>query len=161
MSLKNRTFIRIAEPKEPLTHSLCRRKKGAEQSGTRTVFISSNSAEDDGWQHPLSDIDSKDSERSLKTQVQAVQAKTILSRNQSPDLPFSVSLNPYQGCEHGCIYCYARPSHSYLELSPGLDFETRLFAKTNAAELLKSFAEARLSARADCCGGEYRCLPAL
>jgi DNA repair photolyase len=57
-------------------------------------------------------------------------AKTILSRNQSPDLPFSVSLNPYRGCEHGCIYCFARPTHAYLGLSPGLDFETRLYAKS-------------------------------
>ena len=69
------------------------------------------------------------------TQVTHEIAKTILTRNQSPDLPFSVSLNPYRGCEHGCIYCFARPSHSYLGLSPGLDFETRLFAKINAAEL--------------------------
>lgn len=64
-------------------------------------------------------------------------AKTILSRNQSPDLPFSVSLNPYRGCENGCIYCFARPTHAYLGLSPGLDFETKLYAKVNAAELLR------------------------
>jgi DNA repair photolyase len=64
-------------------------------------------------------------------------ARSILTRNQSPDLPFNVSLNPYRGCEHGCIYCFARPTHSYLELSPGLDFETRLFAKINAAQLLR------------------------
>lgn len=138
MSRKNRTFIRIAEPEEPLTQAPLQAQKGRGAIGNivHRFHQQQRSAEDDGWQHPLSDFDSKDSERSLKTQVQAVQAKTILSRNQSPDLPFSVSLNPYQGCEHGCIYCYARPSHSYLELSPGLDFETRLFAKTNAAELL-------------------------
>jgi DNA repair photolyase len=64
------------------------------------------------------------------------QAKSIISTNQSPDIPFEASINPYQGCEHGCIYCYARPSHAYLGLSPGLDFETRIFAKKNAAELL-------------------------
>src|SRR5262249_59881894 len=62
----------------------------------------------------------------------------IISRNDSPDLPFTQSINPYQGCEHGCIYCYARPTHSYLGLSPGLDFETKLFAKENAAELLRA-----------------------
>ncbi len=72
------------------------------------------------------------------TQVTHEYAKTILSRNQSPDLPFSVSLNPYRGCEHGCIYCFARPTHAYLGLSPGLDFENRLFAKMNAAELLRT-----------------------
>jgi DNA repair photolyase len=73
----------------------------------------------------------------LPTIVRIQQARTIVSRNDSPDIPFTQSINPYQGCEHGCIYCYARPSHAYLDLSPGLDFETRLFAKTNAAELLR------------------------
>ncbi|WP_298009590.1 PA0069 family radical SAM protein [uncultured Aquabacterium sp.] len=64
-------------------------------------------------------------------------ARTILSRNDSPDIPFTWAINPYRGCEHGCIYCYARPTHSYLNLSPGLDFETRLIAKVNAAEALQ------------------------
>jgi DNA repair photolyase len=71
-----------------------------------------------------------------RTSVTETTARTIISRNQSPDVPFDQSVNPYQGCEHGCIYCYARPTHAYLGLSPGLDFETRLHAKTNAAELL-------------------------
>jgi DNA repair photolyase len=73
-----------------------------------------------------------------ETVITLQQARSIVSRNDSPDLPFSQSINPYQGCEHGCIYCYARPSHSYLGLSPGLDFETKLFAKENAAELLSA-----------------------
>jgi DNA repair photolyase len=64
-------------------------------------------------------------------------ARSIISRNDSPDIPFEQSINPYRGCEHGCVYCYARPSHAYLNLSPGLDFETKLFAKTNAAERLR------------------------
>ncbi len=72
----------------------------------------------------------------LDTEVTPEQARSILSHNDSPDIPFTWSLNPYRGCEHGCIYCYARPTHSYLNLSPGLDFETRLTAKVNAAELL-------------------------
>ncbi|BCT68284.1 PA0069 family radical SAM protein [Nitrosospira sp. NRS527] len=72
-----------------------------------------------------------------KTQVIEERAKTILSRNQSPDVLFSISLNPYRGCEHGCIYCFARPTHSYLGLSPGLDFESKIFAKVNAPELLR------------------------
>ena len=71
-----------------------------------------------------------------RTQVTEQAARTIISRNQSPDVPFDQSVNPFQGCEHGCVYCYARPTHAYLGLSPGLDFETRLYAKTNAAELL-------------------------
>jgi len=70
------------------------------------------------------------------TTVTPEAARSILSRNDSPDIPFTLALNPYRGCEHGCIYCYARPTHSYLNLSPGLDFETRLIAKVNAAELL-------------------------
>ena len=73
----------------------------------------------------------------LKTTVTEERAKTILNRNHSPDISFKVSLNPYRGCEHGCIYCFARPTHSYLGLSPGLDFESRLFAKVNAVELLR------------------------
>jgi len=65
-------------------------------------------------------------------------ARSIIARNDSPDLPFNQSINPYQGCEHGCIYCYARPSHAYLGLSPGLEFETRIFAKQNAAARLRT-----------------------
>src|SRR5687767_10168812 len=73
----------------------------------------------------------------LKTSVTIERARSIISHNDSPDVGFDQSINPYRGCEHGCIYCYARPSHAYLELSPGLDFESKLFAKTNAAELLR------------------------
>ncbi len=71
-----------------------------------------------------------------ETVLKAMQAGSIISHNRSPDIPFDRSINPYQGCEHGCIYCYARPSHSYLDLSPGLDFETRIFYKPNAASRL-------------------------
>jgi DNA repair photolyase len=73
----------------------------------------------------------------LCTTVIEEKARTILSFNQSPDIPFDRSMNAYRGCEHGCVYCYARPSHAYHDLSPGLDFETKLFAKPNAAELLR------------------------
>jgi len=86
---------------------------------------------DDGW------TAEEKSETELKTQVTIERARSIVSTNDSPDVGFDRSINPYRGCEHGCIYCYARPSHAYLELSPGLDFETKLFAKTNAAELLR------------------------
>ncbi len=89
---------------------------------------------DDGWVH---DEDEEGGATAFRTRVTDEYAKTILSRNASPDIPFNVSLNPYRGCEHGCIYCFARPTHSYLGLSPGLDFETRLFAKVNAPELLR------------------------
>jgi len=89
-------------------------------------------AYDDGWEREPEEA------KAWRTHVTDETAKSILTRNQSPDIPFGVSLNPYRGCEHGCIYCFARPSHSYLGLSPGLDFETRLFAKVNAPELLRS-----------------------
>ncbi|WP_022975570.1 PA0069 family radical SAM protein [Nevskia ramosa] len=87
---------------------------------------------DDGWQldeEPLP---------AFETIVRPVQAKSILTRNSSPDIGFDQTINPYHGCEHGCIYCYARPSHGYLNLSAGLDFETRLFYKANAAEVLEA-----------------------
>ena len=71
------------------------------------------------------------------TRFHSEQCKTLLNANQSPDVPFSLSINPYRGCEHGCIYCFARPTHSYLDLSPGLDFETRIFCKDNAPQVLR------------------------
>ena len=92
---------------------------------------------DDGWSPP-GDVPSDDEPPPLKTTVSIQKARTIIARNDSPDIPFTQSINPYQGCEHGCIYCYARPSHAFLDLSPGLDFETRLFAKPNAAALLRT-----------------------
>lgn len=86
---------------------------------------------DDGW------ANEEQTDKTFQTTVMEERARSIIARNDSPDIPFELSINPYRGCEHGCIYCYARPSHAYLELSPGLDFETKLFAKTNAVELLK------------------------
>lgn len=71
------------------------------------------------------------------TECREIKARTIIARNTSPDIPFEQSINPYQGCEHGCVYCYARPTHAYLDLSPGVDFETRLTYKANAAEALQ------------------------
>lgn len=75
-------------------------------------------------------------EMAPQTVLRPIRARGIVSRNDSPDVAFERSINPYQGCEHGCVYCYARPSHSYLDLSPGLDFETQIFYKPNAVELL-------------------------
>ncbi|MFL6626567.1 MAG: PA0069 family radical SAM protein [Burkholderiaceae bacterium] len=79
----------------------------------------------------------------IPTETTLVEAKSIISRNDSPDIGFDRSINPFLGCEHGCIYCYARPTHAYLGLSPGLDFETKLTAKTNAAALLRKELSAR------------------
>jgi hypothetical protein len=88
------------------------------------------------------------SPRAPATSVTEERARSIVSRNDSPDIPFDQSINPYRGCEHGCVYCYARPSHAYLNLSPGLDFETRLFAKTNAVERSAPSSRARATAAA-------------
>jgi len=92
-------------------------------------------AVDDGWTDGANPED--ESLPEIATRVAEERARSIIARNDSPDIPFEQSINPYRGCEHGCIYCYARPSHAYLELSPGLDFETKLFAKTNAVQLLR------------------------
>jgi DNA repair photolyase len=105
--------------------------RGAASNTEGRFAVRVHEAEDDGWfvdgeppPHP-------------RTTVNEETSRSIISRNESPDIPFSQSINPYRGCEHGCFYCFARPTHSYLELSPGLDFETKLFAKTNAAERLR------------------------
>jgi hypothetical protein len=91
-------------------------------------------AEDDGWQSALLDEEAP----RPRTEVTEERARSVISRNDSPDVGFSQAINPYRGCEHGCIYCYARPSHGYLNLSPGLDFETKLRAKGNLAEVLRA-----------------------
>ena len=89
---------------------------------------------DDGW---AAHEEEGEDGPATRTTVIHERARSILTRNASPDIPFGVSLNPYRGCEHGCIYCFARPTHSYLGLSPGLDFESRIHAKINAPELLR------------------------
>lgn len=90
-------------------------------------------AVDDGWINQLLD----DEPPRVKTTLGIDGARSVITRNQSPDVPFDRSINPYRGCEHGCVYCFARPTHAYLGLSPGLDFETRLFWKPDAARLLR------------------------
>jgi DNA repair photolyase len=119
------------------------RQPGAPERGRGATFNPANrfrrdtrEAVDDGWS-ATAEEPGADEPPPFKTYVAIQSARTIIARNDSPDIPFTQSINPYQGCEHGCVYCYARPSHAYLDLSPGLDFETRLFAKPNAAELLR------------------------
>lgn len=90
-------------------------------------------AQDDGWYLE----EEEESLPTLETTLLQDKAKTVITRNDSPDLGFEQSINPYRGCEHGCIYCYARPSHAYMGMSAGLDFETKIFYKVDAAELLK------------------------
>lgn len=107
------------------------RGRGARSNASSRFDAQQREAFDDGW----TDLD--DAAAPLRTQVLTDKAKTIIARNQSPDVGFDRSINPYRGCEHGCIYCYARPAHAYLGLSPGLDFESRLFFKPDAAVLLE------------------------
>lgn len=139
---------------DPATHDLLRdgpiKGRGAASwvrgRYEKTVAV----AEDDGWGSVYAgDADGDALLPAPRTEVTEERARSIISRNQSPDIPFSQSINPYRGCEHGCVYCFARPSHAYLDLSPGLDFETKLYAKSNAADLLR----AELSKRG------YRCSP--
>lgn len=108
-----------------------RKGRGATLNPDNRFFRQHSEAEHDGWATEPGPL------KPLPTTVAVQQSRTIISRNTSPDIPFTQSINPYQGCEHGCVYCYARPSHAYLDLSPGLDFETKLFAKPEAAELLR------------------------
>ena len=96
---------------------------------------------DDGW----GTLEQAAEEEHLPPATQIIEehAKSILSSNTSPDIPFDLTINPYRGCEHGCVYCFARPTHSYLNMSPGLDFETRIIAKVNAAERLRETLSSR------------------
>ncbi|WP_349437540.1 PA0069 family radical SAM protein [Pararhizobium sp. A13] len=107
-----------------------RRGRGAALNTSGRFEPTSRVLEDDGW-------DSLEDLPALQTDVQIEKPRSIISRNDSPDLPFDRSVNPYRGCEHGCIYCFARPTHAYMGLSPGLDFETKLYAKPGAAKLLE------------------------
>ena len=107
-----------------------RRGRGAESNRSGRFEPLAREAVDDGWA-------SLDLLPPLKTEVQEETPRQIITRNELPDISFDRSINPYRGCEHGCAYCFARPTHAYMGLSPGLDFETRLFAKPNAARLLE------------------------
>ena len=107
-----------------------RRGRGARSNKTGRFEAQAHEEFDDGWE-TLGDLDA------FKTEVFEDTSKTIISHNDSPDVSFDSSMNPYKGCEHGCIYCYARPTHCYLGHSAGLDFETKLYAKPNAAALLE------------------------
>lgn len=107
-----------------------RRGRGAGLNPSGRFEGERREAFDDGWQ-------SLEELAPFKTEVQVEKPRTAISRNDSPDIPFDRSINPYRGCEHGCIYCFARPSHSFMGLSPGLDFEAKLFAKPDIPKLLE------------------------
>ena len=108
-----------------------RRGRGARSNRAGRFELETREDFDDGWEN-LAELDA------FKTEVRIESARSIIATNNSPDIGFDQSINPYRGCEHGCIYCYARPTHCYLGHSAGLDFETKLYAKINAADLLAS-----------------------
>jgi len=108
-----------------------RRGRGAASNASGRFEGETREAVDDGWES-AADLPP------VPVEITREAARSIVSRNTSPDLPFDRSISPYRGCEHGCIYCYARPSHAYLGLSPGLDFETKLTVKPGAADLLRA-----------------------
>ena len=106
------------------------RARGAASNDAGRFEAASRVAFDDGWDIPEND-------RLVRTEVSLERPRSAISYNRSPDLPFDRAINPYRGCEHGCIYCFARPTHAYLNLSPGLDFETRLIARPGIAAVLE------------------------
>ena len=106
-----------------------RRGRGARSNRVGRFETEERETFDDGWES-LAEL------APFQTEVRLEMAKSIIATNDSPDISFEQSINPYRGCEHGCIYCFARPTHCYLGHSAGLDFETKLYAKVNAAELL-------------------------
>ena len=118
-------------PKPNLLPGQRLRARGSDTNRSGRFEATDREAYDDGWDLP-------EEERLVATEVRVERPRSALSWNRSPDLPFDRSINPYRGCEHGCIYCYARPTHAYLNLSPGLDFETRLIARPGIAEVLEA-----------------------
>ncbi|HEV2574916.1 MAG TPA: PA0069 family radical SAM protein [Beijerinckiaceae bacterium] len=124
---------RQAPPTETVESAVAedrRRGRGAVTNASGRYEPHARVAEDDGW-------DSLGSLEAFQTQVSYEKPRTVITRNDSPDLSFDRSINPYRGCEHGCVYCFARPTHAYMGLSPGLDFETRLFVKDGVAQALE------------------------
>ncbi len=131
---------RPPHPVEPVPRSpgaVAHRGRGATFNPANRFRRDEREAVDDGW-HVPDEASEGAPEPRRETTVTLKLARSIVTRNDSPDVGFTQSVNPYQGCEHGCVYCFARPSHAYHDLSPGLDFETRLFAKENAPELLRA-----------------------
>lgn len=117
-------------PSETLRPGQRLRARGVASNASGRFETEARVAFDDGWDLP-------EEARLLRTEVRQEQARSVLAWNRSPDLPFDRSINPYRGCEHGCVYCFARPSHAFLNLSPGLDFETRLIARPGIGAVLE------------------------
>ena len=121
----------VHRPRNDVVHG-----RGAQSGAPSQRFGLAEREADGDWRDAMEALDGPPVK--LRTTVTEERPKSILTFNQSPDIGFDRSVNAYRGCEHGCIYCFARPTHAYHDLSPGLDFETKLFAKPNAAELLRA-----------------------
>jgi len=131
-------MARAAPPSHPPQRPPAKGRGRGAQSNRTGRFESQTRVDDhDGWE-----IEEEDAGR-IDTRVEVDAARKVITRNDSPDVPFDRSINPYRGCEHGCPYCFARPSHAYLGLSPGLDFESRIFVKPNAGAMLARELSAR------------------
>lgn len=129
---------RFTEPPSDTIAPVARKGRGAVSNRVGRFEPYARERVDDGWTPPSGKPDPLEpGEPKLRTTVAIDASRTVIARNQSPDVPFDRSINPYRGCEHGCIYCFARPTHAYLGMSPGLDFETRLLAKPDAPALLR------------------------
>ncbi|NEX47801.1 PA0069 family radical SAM protein [Pseudotabrizicola algicola] len=126
----------MSEPDPSLMPGQRIRARGASSNHAGRFEAQGRERVEDGW-------DIAEEERLLRTEIRLERPRSALTYNRSPDLPFDRSVNPYRGCEHGCIYCFARPSHAYLNLSPGLDFETKLVARPGIAEVLAGELRAR------------------
>lgn len=124
------------QPDPTLPPGLRPRARGVSSNHAGRFEPASTSAFDDGW-------DMAEDDRLLRTEIRDEVPRSAITYNTSPDLPFDRSINPYRGCEHGCVYCFARPSHAYLNLSPGLDFETKLIARPGIADVLARELRAR------------------
>ncbi len=130
----------MAPPDLPHSHRVVRKGRGSGSNDQSRYIAARSEAVDDGWSSTGTGagagIETEDESWQIATQFFRDRTRSIITKNQSPDIGFSQSINPYKGCEHGCIYCFARPTHAYLDLSPGLDFETKIFYKTDVREHL-------------------------
>ena len=129
-NLSEKSASRVRVDADALVDKERRRGRGARSNQSGRFESEQREVFDDGWES-IAELSA------FKTTVQTEAARSIIATNDSPDISFDQSINPYRGCEHGCSYCYARPGHAFLGHSPGLDFETKLYAKTNAAEVLE------------------------
>ncbi len=130
--------MRYATPMVDILPDRARKGRGAVSNQTGRYEAHQRIAVADGWDDPPNDRGPDDAPPPLTTTVSLDASRKVIARNTSPDIPFDRSINPYRGCEHGCVYCFARPTHAWLGLSPGLDFETKLFAKPDAPRLLEA-----------------------